>query len=266
MHGFVRGEGTNQFISRCQEVYESVRARATKPVVVAEILVVPIGTNTAPAAAGLYHASSPAEALAEIERRTNRRADGAQGFALVADSLARANPVRIALQCEKPPKAADLEKSYPNFSFRELDGNVLAVSLDKAVSPADYIASTATLQDGFEMLGNALRRPTGRMDGDYRQPNQMPIPNFVAIRSAAQILSQRAQCFLILGKPGEALADLTLVFQIRRMLETPPAGKPITLVSAMIDVAIGGLYVEVVHDGFRLNAWRAARRQGSETH
>jgi hypothetical protein len=42
-----------------------------------------------------------------------------------------------------------------------------------------------------------------------------------------------------------------------RILEKPPTGKPETLVEAMINVAITGLYVTTIGDGLRLNAWQA---------
>jgi hypothetical protein len=38
-------------------------------------------------------------------------------------------------------------------------------------------------------------------------------------------------------------------------LEKPPTGKPMTLVEAMINVAISGLYASTIAEGFRLKAW-----------
>jgi len=42
----------------------------------------------------------------------------------------------------------------------------------------------------------------------------------------------------------------------KRILKRPPAGKPITLVESMINVAIAGLYTDIVADGLRLHAWK----------
>jgi uncharacterized protein YicC (UPF0701 family) len=40
------------------------------------------------------------------------------------------------------------------------------------------------------------------------------------------------------------------------ILESRPARKPKTLVAAMINVAVQGLYVSTINEGFRLNEWR----------
>ncbi|HEY4951911.1 MAG TPA: hypothetical protein VII71_00825, partial [Verrucomicrobiae bacterium] len=47
----------------------------------------------------------------------------------------------------------------------------------------------------------------------------------------------------------------TLIHDVCRILEKPPTGKPETLIEAMINVAISGVYVSTVGDGFKLNAW-----------
>src|SRR2546425_522428 len=88
------------------------------------------------------------------------------------------------------------------------------------------------------LLGSSTERPYERMAGDYQQPVSMPIPNFVTIRMVAQMLTQRAQCYLLMGQPDLALQELTLVHDLCRLLEAKPTGKPMTLVAAMIHVAV----------------------------
>jgi Tfp pilus assembly protein PilE len=61
---------------------------------------------------------------------------------------------------------------------------------------------------------------------------------------------------LLLGQPDKALQELTLLNNLRHLLEAAPTGKPMTLVSAMINVAVVGLYADVIADGFRLHAWQ----------
>ena len=95
------------------------------------------------------------------------------------------------------------------------------------------------------------------LPGDYSVPYEMPIPNFVTLRAVAQTLAQRTQCYLLLGQPEKALNELTLMHDVCRILEKPPIGQPITLVEAMINVAITGLYVATVQEGFRLHEWQA---------
>jgi hypothetical protein len=94
------------------------------------------------------------------------------------------------------------------------------------------------------------------MDGDYTQPVEIPIPNFVAIRSVAQVLGSRAQCHLLLGQPEAALRDLSLIHDLGGFLDARPAKYPMTLVAAMINVAVTGLSSGIIADGLRLQAWR----------
>ena len=61
------------------------------------------------------------------------------------------------------------------------------------------------------------------MDGDYQRPFERPIPNFVRMRTVAQMLAQRAQCYLLLGQPEAAWHELALVRDMCHMLEGKPA-------------------------------------------
>ena len=70
------------------------------------------------------------------------------------------------------------------------------------------------------------------------------------------MLAQRAQCDLLLGRPEKAVAELTLINDMRRLLEAAPTRKPMSLVAAMINVAVTGVYVETIADGIHLHAWR----------
>ena len=53
-----------------------------------------------------------------------------------------------------------------------------------------------------------------------------------------------------------ALHELTLIHDVCRILEKPPTGKPETLVEAIINAAITGVYVSAVQEGLRLRAWQ----------
>lgn len=120
----------------------------------------------------------------------------------------------------------------------------------------DYVAWSDQLAPDFDVIRTALKRPYARMEGDYSQPAIVPIPNFIAVRETARILGERAHCYYILHQPDEALEQLTLIHDMRRMLEGAPTGKPMTLVAAMINVAVVGLYTDVIGEGFKLHAWQ----------
>jgi hypothetical protein len=87
-------------------------------------------------------------------------------------------------------------------------------------------------------------------------PAEIPIPNFVNSRALAQVLAQRTKCYLLLGQPDKALHEITLLNSSREWLEAAPTGKPMTLMAAMINVAITGLYVESIADGLEKNSWQ----------
>jgi hypothetical protein len=132
----------------------------------------------------------------------------------------------------------------------------VAVITDKTAA-ADFISWSDQLQPDFDLMREALKRPYAVIPGNYSKPYEQPIPNFVTMRAVAQTLAQRAQCFLLLNRPEEALSELTLMHDVCRILEKPPTGQPETLVEAMINVAITGLYVATVQEGFRRHTWQA---------
>jgi hypothetical protein len=135
------------------------------------------------------------------------------------------------------------------------NANSVAVIEDKKVA-ASYLAWSDQFQCDFDLIREALKRPYARMDGDYSQPFEIPIPNFVGVRALAQVLAQRTKCYLLLGQPEKAMRELTLMHDMCRILERPPTGKPITPVEAMINVAITGLYANTIADGLQKHTWQ----------
>jgi len=134
--------------------------------------------------------------------------------------------------------------------------NSFQVAIMRADTAAGYLAWSDRFAPDFAVLREALKRPYARIDGDYSYPPTIPVPNFKNVRAMAQTLAQRAQAHLLLGQPDQALQELTLLNDMRRLLEGAPTGKPMTLVSAMINVAVAGLYADTIADGFRAHAWR----------
>ena len=128
-----------------------------------------------------------------------------------------------------------------------------------AADAREYLAWSDQFAPEFELMREALSRPYARIDGDYSQPITLSVPNFMVMRNVAQTLAQRAHCHLLLGEPDKALRELTLFHDLRRVLEGAPTGKPMTLVAAMINVAVTGLYANAIADGLRMNAWRESQ-------
>lgn len=193
---------------------------------------------------------------------------GAQGILLLAARpLEEFKPVRVLVQADQPPSAEQLRDLFPTntalpgstrLRVEPSGTNSFGVWLSPpaAVAAADYLDWDEQCATDFELIREALKRPYARMVSDYQQPFAIPIPNFVTVRIVAQTLAQRAQCYLLLGQPEAAWRELALVPELCKLLEARPTGKPMTLVSAMIHVAVTGLYAQIVADGLRLGAWR----------
>ena len=106
--------------------------------------------------------------------------------------------------------------------------------------------------ESFAQLREAGKRPFARLPGTYNNPSESPITDYVRIRTLAQVLASRAKLHLLMGDSRAALEDLDTLAVPMKALDAMPG----TLVSAMIHVAIAGLYIEVVDEGLRENLWR----------
>jgi len=179
-------------------------------------------------------------------------------------------PVRIFVRADTVPASREVADFFPANLLPSAGFAASRVQVEPAgsnsfrayvssppyIAAADYLAWSDQFAGDFDAIREALKRPYARMDGDYENPITITIPNFVCVRMMAQTLAQRAQCHLLLGHPEPALRDLMLIRDMCRLLEGRPTGKPMTLVAAMINVAVTGLYVSVVADGLRLQVWR----------
>ena len=246
------------------------------PVLVAEVDVVPSNGPLPPEKGdGVLRFDDPAargQAAKLLRESIGPCTEGAQRCVIVARSLDQINPVHLVLQADIAPTAKalaeflprrpvpqdDYDSPYPNyFQVDPAGSNAFRVSLKPPVyTPAEYLALSQPAVPDLDLLREALKRPCARMDSDYERPFERPMPNFVRMRTVAQMLSQRAQCYLLLGQSEAAWHERALVRGLCRMLEAKPASDCPTLVEAMIDVAISGLYTGVIADGLRLQAWR----------
>lgn len=144
----------------------------------------------------------------------------------------------------------------PTNALRGLSTNGLTTAtISNVTVAAAYLEWSDQFQPQFDQIREALKRPFARMDGDYSVPYESPTPNFIQVRILAQALAQRARCHILLGQPNKALDDLTFLNDSRRLLEGAPTGKPMTLVAAMINVAVTGLYADAVAKSFQTHAW-----------
>lgn len=182
------------------------------------------------------------------------------------DSAAQMNPVQVFLRCQSLPTEKESQRLIPNrlvsvdaYRFEDMklernDDGSYNLTMRTPMTVDDFLKWTQSIKPELDLIRNALTRPYARMGGDYSEPSGIPIPNFVTVRALAQRLSAMAHCHFLLGQPEEALHDLTLVNDIcRRVLEE---NQPMTLVSAMINVAVRGLEANIISDGLQTHAWR----------
>ena len=242
------------------------------PLVVATIIISPSISSkehplTKTVVLALNDPAATGQAQDLIRATVGKSIEGAQGFLFSERQLTAIQPAQIFVRVQTPPSISDLESLIPSDSITNIgrlqitataNQNIFQVSLTdvRITAAADYLKWSDQYVPAFDEIREALKRPYAILPGDYSTPALMPIPNFVAMRLLAQTLAQRAQCDLLLGEPDKALQELTLIHDVCRILEKPPTGQPEMLVEAMINVAISGLYAEVIAEGFQRHAWR----------
>ena len=251
-------------------------ARAETNLAVVEVTVVPANAALESPAAGIvlnFDEPSARDQAAQLVRETiGPCVIAARGGTFVSQSPDRFKPVQLVLRARAMPPLKELATFFPRNPFTNSEpfhsdtsllevapagSNVFRVCLKKPVYGAtDYLALTEPLTSNFDLVRKALERPYARIDCAYDEPYAIGIPDFITMRTAVQISAERAQCYLLVGRPEAAWHELSLVHDLCRILMVKPSGKPITLVGAMIDVAIAGLYAGIVEDGVRLHAWR----------
>ena len=234
--------------------------------VMAEITVV--APTEVATAIHLQSSTAASQLQAGLRDVVGRDAIGSAGFKFTEFQVSNLILAKITVLADSTPTIAELEKLIPQTLFTNIGKLAVSATADpkrfqvrftagRVTAAADYLAwgdqhYAADLDD----VRTALKRPYAIIPGDYSFPPQMPIPNFVLMRALAQTLAQRTQCHLMLGQPEKALHELTLIHDMCRILQKPPTGQPETLVEAMINVAIHGLYVNTMQEGFRLHAWQ----------
>lgn len=185
-------------------------------------------------------------------------------YPIAARPLDQIKPAAAQVLSDIIPNAAEIEAElFPmtidgsHVKIKPSGTNSFRVLLDPSVSVAgDFLRLSDPFEAEFDVIREALKRPYARLPGDYTYPPAIPIPNFITLRAVAQVLAERTKANLLLGQPEPALRDLTLMRDLCRITEAGPTGKPMTLVAAMINVAITGLYADTIADGLRLHAWR----------
>ena len=199
-------------------------------------------------------------------------AEGTTGIEIVAPPSGQIKPARLVIEAAATPSVEALQEFCTRSAGRKeplavpvgkylqvtvAGSNLFRVWLRRWVYPAaDYLAWTQPAEADLDVMRQGLQRPLVRIDGDYQRPYERPVADYIRLRTVAQVLGQRALCHLLLGQPEAAWHELEPVRGVCKMLEGKPSGNAPTLVEAMIDVAITGLYTSIIQDGLARRAWR----------
>jgi hypothetical protein len=249
---------------------------ATRDVLVGEVEVVASSTPSASEHQGeVLWIEDPTvgdEASKLLDAAVGPCAEGPSACVIVARPLDQIKPMHLVMEAEAAPSVGALLGLMTRSRVRQspltlVGGNCLQVMPAgtnlfrmrlgmRVYSAGDYLAWTQPAEADFDVMRQGLQRPLARIDGDYDLPYERPIPNFMRMWTAAKMLSERAQCYLLLGQPESAWHELELVRGMCHLLEAKPASDSPPLVEVMIDVAISGLYTSIIQDGLRLGAWR----------
>jgi len=190
---------------------------------------------------------------------------GSGSVFLAAKRASESRPIHVSIEADVAPSDQDIRNLFPD--AKDLPGttrlrvensggatfNIFVTSA--GIAAADYLSRSDQARDDLELIRKALERPYAQVEDNSGQPFEF-MPDFIAIRNVAQTFAARAQCYLLLDDPESALREVKSIRDLCRMLEAKPTGKPILLVSAMIDVAVTGLYGNVIGDGLHLHKWR----------
>jgi hypothetical protein len=279
---FVRS-GSNELsqrLNRCSPGFFLLPNTNASPVMVAELTVAPDKASLDPGKADAVlrfdDPAARAQAKKLIDDAVGPAASGSQDYTFITRPLNQIKAVHILMLADKVPTTTEVAELFPldtiapaapwapvdlnRLRVESAGSNSFRVVLNRSqfwfCTAADYLELSDQFETDFDLIREALKRPYARMGGEYEQPVAMPIPDFVCIRSLAQTLAQRAQCLLLLGQPERALRELALCHDLSRLLEARPTAKPMSLVAAMINVAVTGLYLDTVADGMRLQAWQ----------
>jgi hypothetical protein len=148
---------------------------------------------------------------------------------------------------------APLDHPVTNDFARKLLSANPSAEIVTATAAADYLARTEEFQADFDKIATALKRPYARIVPDYSQPLSMQFPNSVTGGAVVRTVEQRAKCHLLVGETEKAWQDLTLLWDLRRLVECQ--GKFITTEGAWMVRGCTAHALAVLAKGVQTHAW-----------
>lgn len=128
------------------------------------------------------------------------------------------------------------------------------MEIETTAAAASYLEWSDQFQDDFDTIGTALKRPYARIVPDYSRLQAITLPNVATLNAVVKTLTQRAKCHLILGQADKAWEELTLLHDLRRMVDSQ--GKFITTEGDWMMRELARQSLQVIAKGTELHAWR----------
>lgn len=147
-----------------------------------------------------------------------------------------------------------LERRMTNDFARRMFNTNSTVEITSKPEAAAYLAWSDQFQDDFNAIGAALQRPYARITPDYTHPLSITVPNVATVYAVVKTLVQRAKCHLLLGQPEAAWRELTLLHELRRIVENQ--GRFITTEGDWMRRELARHSLQVIAKGLELHAWR----------
>jgi hypothetical protein len=147
-----------------------------------------------------------------------------------------------------------LEQPITNDFARQFANPDSTAEISTAAAATHYVAWSAQFQSEFDTINEALKRPYARIVADYSQPYSITLPNVASLRAVVETLTQSAKCHLILGQTDQAWQELTLLSNLRRLVESQ--GNFITPEGDWMRRGIISHCLQVIAEGTTLHAWR----------
>ena len=154
----------------------------------------------------------------------------------------------------RPVFEAPLDHPITNDFARRLINPKTTVEITNLPDAESYLAWSDQFQADFDTIAAALRRPSARIVDDYSHPSLLQFPNVVTTREVIDTLEQRAKCHLLLGQTEPAWQELTLINDLRRLIERQ--GDFLTTEGDWIILGIINHSLPVIARGIELHAWQ----------
>jgi hypothetical protein len=168
----------------------------------------------------------------------------------------------------RPIASAPLEHPVTNDFAQRFVNKDTSTDITNASEATKYLAWSDQFQEDFDTIRTALKRPYARIVDDYSRPLSLPFVNVATGNAVVRTLEQRAKCHLVVGQTEKAWQELTLLSELRRMVEGQ--GKFITPEGAWVVRGTAKHALNVVAEGLELHAWsepqlRALQEQLQDT-